>query len=132
MGRPDLRASLGWTVQDLGARLYESLHKLMLLPDETLVYTGHGAGSLCGKQLSPDTVSSLGDQRRCIYPLQPVSNEQFISLVTADQPDAPAYFAYGTVLNTRNVSRWTGIWNRCSTRSILTRSFEWERRAPSF
>lgn len=102
VGRPDLRASLGWTAQDLGARLYDSLHnRLMTLPDKTLVYPAHGAGSLCGKQLSSDTVSSLGDQRRVNYALQPMSKERFISLVTADQPDAPPYFTYDAILNTR-------------------------------
>ena len=102
VGRPDLRASLGWTAADLGAHLYDSLHnKLMTLPDETLVYPAHGAGSLCGKQLSSDTVSSLGDQRRLNYALQPMSKEEFIRLVTADQPDAPAYFTYDAILNTR-------------------------------
>ena len=101
VGRPDLRASLG-TAQDLGARLYDSIHgRLLPLPDETLVYPAHGAGSLCGKQLSSDTVSSLGDQRRFNYALQPMSKDQFISLVTADQPDAPAYFTYDAILNTR-------------------------------
>ena len=50
VGRPDLRASLGWSADELGAMLYESLHtKLAPLPDETLVYPAHGAGSLCGK-----------------------------------------------------------------------------------
>jgi hydroxyacylglutathione hydrolase len=101
VGRPDLRASLGWTAQDLGAHLYDSLHdKLLQLPDETLVYPAHGAGSLCGKKLSTDTVSSLGDQRRFNYALQPMSKEVFIRLVTADQPDAPAYFTFDAVLNT--------------------------------
>ena len=102
VGRPDLRASLGWTAQDLGAHLYDSLqNQLLPLPDETLVYPAHGAGSLCGKKLSSDTVSSLGDQRRLNYALQPMSKEQFIALVTADQPDAPAYFTYDAILNTR-------------------------------
>src|SRR6202045_1025627 len=102
VGRPDLRASLGWTAEELGAHLYDSLHdKLLPLPDETLVYPAHGAGSLCGKQLSSDTVSLLGDQRRLNYALQPMSKEQFIRLVTADQPDAPAYFTYDAILNTR-------------------------------
>ncbi|MBV8729171.1 MAG: MBL fold metallo-hydrolase, partial [Acidobacteriia bacterium] len=102
VGRPDLRASLGWSANDLGALLYDSLHnKLLQLPDETLVYPAHGAGSLCGKQLSSDTVSSLGDQRRFNYALQPMSREEFIRLVTADQPDAPPYFTYDAVLNTR-------------------------------
>jgi rhodanese-related sulfurtransferase/glyoxylase-like metal-dependent hydrolase (beta-lactamase superfamily II) len=102
VGRPDLRASLGWTANVLGGYLYDSLHnKLLTLPDETLVYPAHGAGSLCGKQLSSDTVSSLGDQRRLNYALQPMTKEEFISLVTADQPDAPPYFTYDAILNTR-------------------------------
>jgi len=100
--RPDLRISLGWTARDLGAHLYNSLHnKLLTLPDEVLVYPAHGAGSLCGKQLSSDTVSSLGEQRRLNYALQPMSKEEFIRLVTADQPEAPPYFTYDAVLNTR-------------------------------
>jgi hydroxyacylglutathione hydrolase len=102
VGRPDLRASLGWTANDLGGRLFDSLHNRILpLPDATLVYPAHGAGSLCGKQLSSDTVSSLGDQRRLNYALQPMSKEEFVRLVTADQPDAPAYFTYDAILNTR-------------------------------
>jgi hydroxyacylglutathione hydrolase len=102
VGRPDLRASLGWTAHDLGSHLFESLHnKLMPLPDETLVYPAHGAGSLCGKNLSSDTVSTLGDQKRFNYALQPMSKEDFIRLVTVDQPDAPAYFTYDAILNTR-------------------------------
>jgi rhodanese-related sulfurtransferase/glyoxylase-like metal-dependent hydrolase (beta-lactamase superfamily II) len=102
VGRPDLRASLGWTANDLGAHLYHSLRdKLLTLPDETLVYPAHGAGSLCGKQLSSHTVSSLGDQRRFNYALQPMSEEVFVRLVTADQPDAPPYFTYDAILNTR-------------------------------
>ena len=102
VGRPDLRASLGWTAAELGAHLYDSLHtKLLPLPDETLVYPAHGAGSLCGKNLSSDTVSTLGDQRRMNYALQPMSKDDFIRLVAADQPDAPEYFTYDAVLNTR-------------------------------
>jgi rhodanese-related sulfurtransferase/glyoxylase-like metal-dependent hydrolase (beta-lactamase superfamily II) len=102
VGRPDLRASLGWTANDLGAHLYDSLHnKLLPLPDEVLVYPAHGAGSLCGKNLSSDTVSTLGEQRRLNYALKPMTKEDFIRLVTADQPDAPPYFTYDAILNTR-------------------------------
>jgi hydroxyacylglutathione hydrolase len=102
VGRPDLRASLGWTAADLGAYLYDSLHqKILPLPDPTLVYPAHGAGSLCGKNLSKDTVSTLGEQRRFNYALRPMTREQFIQIVTADQPDAPPYFTYDAVLNTR-------------------------------
>jgi rhodanese-related sulfurtransferase/glyoxylase-like metal-dependent hydrolase (beta-lactamase superfamily II) len=102
VGRPDLRASMGWTADMLGSQLYDSLHqKLLTLPDATLVYPAHGAGSLCGKQLSSDRVSTLGDQRRFNYALQPMSREVFVRLVAADQPDAPEYFTYDAVLNTQ-------------------------------
>lgn len=102
VGRPDLRASLGWSANDLGAHLYDSLHdKLLPLPDETLVYPAHGAGSLCGKQLSSDTVSTLGEQRRFNYALKPMTKEEFVRLVTADQPDAPSYFTFDAILNTQ-------------------------------
>jgi glyoxylase-like metal-dependent hydrolase (beta-lactamase superfamily II)/rhodanese-related sulfurtransferase len=100
VGRPDLRAALGWSVTDLGGMLFDSLHtKLLALPDEILVYPAHGAGSLCGKALSKETVSTLGVQRRSNYALQPMSKEAFVQVVTADQPDAPAYFHYDAVLN---------------------------------
>ncbi len=102
VGRPDLRASLGWSANDLGSQLYDSLHnKLLGLPDETLVYPAHGSGSLCGKNLSSDTVSTLRVQRLMNYALQPMTKEEFVRLVTADQPDAPPYFTYDAVLNTR-------------------------------
>jgi hydroxyacylglutathione hydrolase len=102
VGRPDLRASLGWTANELGGHLYDSVHnKLLPLPDEILVYPAHGAGSLCGKKLSSDLVSTLGDQRRFNYALKPMSKDEFIRLVTADQPDAPPYFTYDAILNTR-------------------------------
>jgi hydroxyacylglutathione hydrolase len=102
VGRPDLRASLGWAATELGAMLYDSVHeKLLKLPDSTKVYPAHGAGSLCGKAISKETVSTIGDQRRLNYALQPMSRERFVELVTADQPDAPAYFTYDAVLNSR-------------------------------
>ncbi|HTV07119.1 MAG TPA: MBL fold metallo-hydrolase [Acidobacteriaceae bacterium] len=102
VGRPDLRASLGWTAQALGEHLYDSLHgKLMKLPDTVLVYPAHGAGSLCGKKLSSDTVSTMGEQRRLNYALKSMTKEEFVRLVVADQPDAPPYFTYDAILNTR-------------------------------
>ena len=82
--------------------LYDSLHgKLMALPDDSLVYPAHGAGSLCGKALGKETFSTIGEQRRANYALQPMSREAFVELVTADQPDAPAYFVYDAVLNAK-------------------------------
>jgi glyoxylase-like metal-dependent hydrolase (beta-lactamase superfamily II)/rhodanese-related sulfurtransferase len=99
VGRPDLRAALGWSATDLGGLLFDSLHKLLALPDPCLVYPAHGAGSLCGKSLSKETVSTLGEQRRSNYALQPMNKDAFIQVVTADQPEAPAYFTYDAVLN---------------------------------
>jgi hydroxyacylglutathione hydrolase len=102
VGRPDLRAALGWSATDLGGLLYDSLHrKLLTLPDASLVYPAHGAGSLCGKAISKETISSIGEQRRLNYALQPMSKGAFIDLVTADQPAAPSYFTYDAQLNSR-------------------------------
>jgi len=102
VGRPDLRAALGWSAAQLGDLLYDSLHgKLLTLPDATLVYPAHGAGSLCGKAISRETVSTIGEQRRSNYAAQPMSKAAFVDLVTADQPDAPPYFTYDAVLNSR-------------------------------
>jgi hydroxyacylglutathione hydrolase len=102
VGRPDLRVALGWSAGDLGALLYDSLrNKLLTLPDASLVYPAHGAGSLCGKAISKETVSTIGEQRRVNYALQPMDKQAFVALVTADQPDAPPYFTYDAVLNSR-------------------------------
>jgi rhodanese-related sulfurtransferase len=102
VGRPDLLASIGMSATELAGMLYDSLHhKLLGLPDETLVYPAHGAGSMCGKHLSNETVSTIGIQRRYNYALQPMRKEAFIELVTADQPEAPAYFGYDAMLNRR-------------------------------
>ena len=102
VGRPDLRAALGWKATDLGGMLYDSLRdKLLALPDASLVYPAHGAGSLCGKALSRETVSTIGEQRHSNYALQPMTKAAFVELVTADQPDAPPYFTYDAVLNSK-------------------------------
>jgi rhodanese-related sulfurtransferase len=102
VGRPDLRAALGWSATDLGALLFDSLQsKLLPLPDASLVYPAHGAGSLCGKAISKETVSTIGEQRRLNYALQPMSKKAFIEIVTADQPEAPPYFVYDAVLNSK-------------------------------
>jgi glyoxylase-like metal-dependent hydrolase (beta-lactamase superfamily II)/rhodanese-related sulfurtransferase len=102
VGRPDLRVALGWSASELGSMLYDSIRtKLLPLSDTTLVYPAHGAGSLCGKALSKETVSTIGEQRRNNYALQPMTKNAFIELVTADQPDAPPYFTYDAVLNTK-------------------------------
>ncbi|MBY0359974.1 MAG: MBL fold metallo-hydrolase [Candidatus Obscuribacterales bacterium] len=100
VGRPDLLASSGVTERELAGMLYDSLrNKLMVLPDETLVYPAHGAGSMCGKKMGKETFSTIGQQKMFNYALQPMSKEDFIREVTADQPEAPLYFAYNASLN---------------------------------
>jgi len=100
VGRPDLLASVGVTADELADLLYDSLRlKLMTLPDATLVYPAHGAGSLCGKNLSTETVSTIGEQKKFNYALQPMSREEFKSIVTAEQAEAPGYFVHDAMLN---------------------------------
>lgn len=100
VGRPDLLASIGVTADELADMLYDSLtNKLVKLPDETLVYPAHGAGSMCGKNLSKETVSTIGEQKKFNYALQPMSREEFKKIVTAEQPEAPSYFVHDAILN---------------------------------
>lgn len=100
VGRPDLLASIGVTADELADMLYDSLtNKLVKLPDETLVYPAHGAGSMCGKNLSQETVSTIGEQKRFNYALQPMSRAEFKRIVTEEQPEAPGYFVHDAILN---------------------------------
>ena len=100
VGRPDLLASVGVTADELADMLYDSITtKLVTLPDATLVYPAHGAGSMCGKSLSKETVSTIGEQKKFNYALQPMSREAFRTIVTADQPEAPDYFVHDAILN---------------------------------
>lgn len=102
VGRPDLLGSVGVTREELADQLYESLHtKLLPLPDATKVYPAHGAGSACGKNLSTDTVSTMGEQRLNNYALLAPDKATFVDLVTEGQPPAPGYFAYDAVLNSK-------------------------------
>ena len=100
VGRPDLLASIGFTQAELASKLYHSVqHKLMALPDEVKVYPAHGAGSACGKNLSTEKVSTIGNQRMSNYACVPMSEEKFVDLVTEGQPPAPAYFVHDAVAN---------------------------------
>ncbi len=100
VGRPDLLSAFGATATDLGKQLYHSLHhKLLTLPDATKVYPAHGAGSACGKNLSTETVSTIGEQRRTNYALAPMSEEEFVKVVTEGQAAAPLYFSFAAVRN---------------------------------
>ena len=97
VGRPDLFPDMA---NDLAGRLFDSLHgKLLKLPDYCEVYPAHGAGSLCGKSLSKETWSTLGNQRKFNYALQPMTKEKFAKIVAADQPEVPAYFPKSAAKN---------------------------------
>ena len=103
VGRPDLLASIGFTRDELADKLYDSLHdKLMTLPDATRVYPAHGAGSACGKNLSTDLWSTMGDQKATNYALRAPDKATFMNLVTEGQPPAPGYFVYDAILNRKD------------------------------
>ena len=102
VGRPDLLASAGadLSADALARRLYRSLHdKLLVLPDTTRVYPAHGAGSACGKALSTETTSTIGEQRRTNYALQDLTEDAFVAAVTEGQPARPRYFAFDARAN---------------------------------
>ncbi len=100
VGRPDLAGGKGYTPQQMAELMYDSLHgKLLKLPDETEVYPAHGAGSMCGKNMSKETSSTIGEQRRFNYALKPMTKDEFVSMMTADLPEAPAYFPKDAEIN---------------------------------
>jgi len=100
VGRPDLAGGRGYTPQDMAAMMYDTLHdKLLKLPDEVEVYPAHGAGSMCGKNLSTETSSTIGQQRKFNYALQPMMKDEFVTMMTTDLPEAPAYFAKDAEIN---------------------------------
>ncbi|HEX6283937.1 MAG TPA: MBL fold metallo-hydrolase, partial [Pyrinomonadaceae bacterium] len=100
VGRPDLAGGKGYTPQMMAEMMYDSLHeKILKLPDEVEVYPAHGAGSMCGRNMSKETSSTIGEQRKFNYALKPMTKEQFVSLMTADLPEAPAYFPRDAEIN---------------------------------
>lgn len=100
VGRPDLMVAVGQKAEDLAGMLFDSLHaKILPLPDETIVYPGHGAGSACGKSLSSDTSGPLGVQKRTNWALQPQARQDFVLSLVAELAPAPRYFAHDARLN---------------------------------
>lgn len=103
VGRPDLSES--HTPQELARMLYDSLReKILKLPDETLVYPAHGAGSMCGRNISADRNSTIGRERRTNYALQPMEREAFASMMTQDLPARPEYFKQDVDYNRRGAA----------------------------
>jgi glyoxylase-like metal-dependent hydrolase (beta-lactamase superfamily II)/rhodanese-related sulfurtransferase len=102
-GRPDLRSGNGdvkEAANQLARQMYHSLRdKLMVLEDETIVYPAHGAGTLCGKNLSKESTSTIGKEKETNWSLQEVDEEEFVKNLLQDQPFVPAYFPYDVELN---------------------------------
>lgn len=102
VGRPDLLTSVGRSAESLARDLYQSLHdQILTLPDSTVVYPAHGAGSACGKQLSTAASSTIGEQRATNYALRAMGVDEFVQVVTEGQTEAPLYFAFTAQSNRR-------------------------------
>ena len=100
VGRPDLAGGKGYTPQMMAGMMYDTLHqKLLKLPDETEVYPAHGAGSMCGRNMSKETWSTIGEQRKVNYALKPMTKDEFVRMMTDQMPPAPAYFARDAEIN---------------------------------
>lgn len=101
VGRPDLAIKSDLTKEDLAGMLYDSLrNKIMTLADDIIVYPAHGAGSACGKNLSKETVGTIGDQKKTNYALRSdMSKEEFVKEVLDGMPPPPQYFAKNAMLN---------------------------------
>jgi glyoxylase-like metal-dependent hydrolase (beta-lactamase superfamily II) len=100
VGRPDLVGSRGYSAEQMAGMLYDSLHKKLLkLDDAVEVYPAHGAGSMCGRNIGKETSSTIGEQRLTNYALKPMAKEEFVKMMTADLPEAPAYFSRDAEIN---------------------------------
>lgn len=101
VGRPDLAVKTDLTREDLAAHLFDSLrNKIMPLADDVIVYPGHGQGSACGKNMSSETVDTLGNQKKFNYALRAdMTKEEFVKEVTSDLVAPPQYFPKNAVMN---------------------------------
>jgi len=110
VGRPDLVGKSGYGPADMAALLYDSLHqKILSLPDQTEVYPAHGAGSMCGKNISSDKSSTIGAQKKFNYALQPMSKEEFVTMLTAELAEVPAYFSRAVAANRAGAASLSGL-----------------------
>jgi hydroxyacylglutathione hydrolase len=102
VGRPDLVNLGDGSSADLARAMYSTIHqRLLALPDHVVVMPAHGAGSSCGKNLSTELRSTIGEQRQTNPAVQPMSEDDFVALVTRGQPAAPSYFAADAAMNKR-------------------------------
>ncbi len=105
VGRPDLVGSKGFTAEEMAGMLYDSLHdRLLKLDDAVEVYPAHGAGSMCGRNISKETSSTIGEQRKFNYALKEMAKDEFVRVMTTDLPEAPKYFSMDARINREGAS----------------------------
>lgn len=117
VGRPDLaQKGESLTVHDLAGMLYDSLQqKIMPLADDVIVYPAHGPGSSCGKNLGPDTDSTIGMEKQFNYALKAANKEEFIKAVTDGIPPPPQYFPINARINKEGYSSLDEVLNKAMT-----------------
>lgn len=126
VGRPDLaQKAASMTQEELAATLYHSLRtKIMTLPDDVIVYPAHGAGSACGKNMSKETVSTIGEQKKSNYALRADMTEtEFVKEVTDGLLPPPAYFGMNVVMNKSGIESFESVLNN-GMRKISAGEFE--------
>jgi len=114
VGRPDLSQNSSMSNRDLASMLFDSLrNKIMTLSDDVIIYPGHGEGSSCGKDLSSETIGTLGDQKRTNYALREnMTKDEFIKEVLDGLLDPPKYFPDNVMLNKEGYDESDEIINR--------------------
>jgi glyoxylase-like metal-dependent hydrolase (beta-lactamase superfamily II)/rhodanese-related sulfurtransferase len=113
VGRPDLAVKSNLTKEDLAAMLYDSIHaKLMPLPDDVIVYPGHGAGSACGKNIGKETTSTIGHQRKQNYALCCQTKDEFVAAVTSGLEEPPTYFFIDAAINKKGYDNIDEVMSR--------------------
>jgi hydroxyacylglutathione hydrolase len=115
VGRPDL-SSGNMTSEELAAIMYDTIQtKILPLADDVIVYPAHGAGSSCGKNIGPNTYSTIGDEKKNNYALQPQTKEAFVKAVTTGLSNAPKYFAVNAQINQQGYQSLDTVKNEALT-----------------
>nr|WP_315191226.1 MBL fold metallo-hydrolase [uncultured Flavobacterium sp.] len=126
VGRPDLaQKAASMTQEELAATLYHSLrNKIMTLPDDVIVYPAHGAGSACGKNMSKETISTIGNQKATNYALRAnMTESEFVTEVTEGLLPPPAYFGMNVAMNKKGYESFETVLNH-GMRAIKVADFE--------
>ena len=124
VGRPDLAAGRGYNAEEMAGALYDSLHnKVLQLDDGVEVYPAHGAGSLCGRSISKELSSTTGQQKQFNYALQPMSKQEFVTMMTNDLPETPAYFRKDAEMNRIGAKSISGTLRPFALSAVEVRDF---------